>query len=812
VIKLKEFIQRINAFFNENPQRKKLLLIIFLLSVIPLTVITALTVQNLRQHAGGGTIVKISDESGNILDSTSDLNVFIDINLNATTNWVLPNQPSSFNIKNNLVKNAYAFDASCSPPYSGYLGCFSADSIPSGSICTGFCTTDFGQAGQYCYTSTKVGNSCINNSGLSGTCNNQGDCIASALPSYPTPIYLTPTSVPTLIPTSTPIPVETIKPSLIPTSPPPIPSVPQTITTPPSNTTPPTPTPTPNILRAIYVENKDTDGSTGGSAPIKIVVKSGADIAHISWKLNDLLPGQTQATRTTQVTLIGDNLAVPFASTVHLVSGSTATETTKQSGYDYIYASGLIRIAIDKEGLPVSYLSPDGKEIGFDRAEIQKLKEKAVANKEPEVITILSLPASKNVDPTYLTSYTDKHPRVLELPKDVLSNEELQKRGVIIVQSPKTNLYIRESAFGENGPLADFNDAAQKKLTIVLIDGPIVSRGFIDDLNQPFVRLLLPSTIDVSGYRSKKIAFAEEQLKMGRTSTSTDDELLWLKAQLYKYQKTLNDKEVAVETILTEQGQNDTDMIGRHIYEYDYERDSNDRQISSTLNKRTTIFLAVGENKSINQREVLGFDRNGKFINRPVWTQLELYDRGPQPKETYPNPSDIKLNLNNPYGYLYEPNGLGFTLEHEIGHYRANLKGENSEKNADTYAMDTISNAWKVWEKSGYTDNSKYPFVFSLRPEQGGGYILTGGVEMNKNTLINSPTPFVTSFIQQAIAGDLNNDGVVNCKDTKILISQYGQKGINLPADLNHDGIVDGIDYNIIVRNYTPGDTTVCAQ
>lgn len=365
MLKLKEFIQRSKVFINENPQRKKLLLIIFILAIIPITVIAALTAQNLIQKASISEVVRISDQGGNTLTSTSDPNVFIDINLNAATNWVLP-QSSGNTMNKSLVGKAYAQTNQCSPPYQGFLGCFSSSDHPSGSVCTSSCTTDDGQIGEWCYTSTRVGSSCTNSAGQNGVCNDQGVCVASTV-STPTPPVSTPTSLPqstancgtetcdfswqTCVgPSGTCLrknvgqngsycgtPSKTTNNEACSSeycdsslhcanqsqAITPIPATPTVVITLPTSgispTSGPTPTPTPNILRAIYIENKDTDGSTGGSAPIKIMVNSEADIAHTPWKLNDLLPGQTQAPRIVQVTLIGDNLAVPFATTVNLV-------------------------------------------------------------------------------------------------------------------------------------------------------------------------------------------------------------------------------------------------------------------------------------------------------------------------------------------------------------------------------------------------------------------------------------------------------------------------------------------------------------
>jgi hypothetical protein len=86
-----------------------------------------------------------------------------------------------------------------------------------------------------------------------------------------------------------------------------------------------TPIPTPNILKAIYIENKDTDGSTGGSEPTKIIISSEADLIKIPWKINDLLPNQAQAQRIVQITLIGETKRVSFLSITQLIRPLTPT-------------------------------------------------------------------------------------------------------------------------------------------------------------------------------------------------------------------------------------------------------------------------------------------------------------------------------------------------------------------------------------------------------------------------------------------------------------------------------------------------------
>ncbi len=203
---LKNFLAKINlfakakVFIAANPKRTKFIVIILILLAVPLTIAAALTVQDLRQQASQNGGLEILDRNGNLIRETYDPIVYLKITL--PSDWVVLSASPQTN--NSLISKAYAVSSSCTPPYSGYLGCFSAGAIPSGSVCTGSCTTAEGQGGQYCYTSTKVGQTCTADSGSLGTCNNQGDCIASALPT-PTPTP-TPSPSPKPSPTATPIP------------------------------------------------------------------------------------------------------------------------------------------------------------------------------------------------------------------------------------------------------------------------------------------------------------------------------------------------------------------------------------------------------------------------------------------------------------------------------------------------------------------------------------------------------------------------------------------------------------------------------
>ena len=60
-----------------------------------------------------------------------------------------------------------------------------------------------------------------------------------------------------------------------------------------------------------------------------------------------------------------------------------------------------IKVAVDEEGLPVEYVLPHGKKVSFDREEVKKIREKAISSKEPEIIKIIPIPSSVNIEGAY---------------------------------------------------------------------------------------------------------------------------------------------------------------------------------------------------------------------------------------------------------------------------------------------------------------------------------------------------------------------------------------------------------------------------
>ena len=158
--------------------------------------------------------------------------------------------------------------------------------------------------------------------------------------------------------------------------------------------------------------------------------------------------------------------------------------------------------------------------------------------------------------------------------------------------------------------------------------------------------------------------------------------------------------------------------------------------------KEPIIFLAVGQITFDLNREVLFFDKDGHFgaDNKNIFPDVPS-DTRPNPSQTHPNPDDFQMNpnasSNDPKSYPYGAQTPGQSLRHEAEHNVLEAQGIFNEYHTDMRAMEGIRDAWERWEKSGFTDNSGYYFVFSLPPEEGGGYILTKKTKPN-NTIPNS--------------------------------------------------------------------------
>lgn len=387
-------------------------------------------------------------------------------------------------------------------------------------------------------------------------------------------------------------------------------------------------------------------------------------------------------------------------------------------------------IVLNGEGLPVGYLLENGTMNPFNMENVKKIRQAAIDSGESQILAMFP---AENKSYTYNVYHPpssnfvkEKHPVLSNLPEDVLSEKELAVNGVKIIQADNTKLHIRKQAFEDGGPLVELvGKGGSETLTIVMADISFLSRNLLNDKRYDEVRNMVPdySKKSIQEYRQAIIIKIQDKLKSIRERFSGDELSFWLLvfgAQLYAYEKGI----VTDEQILMQKLSESPEAAAGLYYQ-------------NSLNNRT-IFICAGQEKTERVMDVVYFDPKGKVSLRI--DSFGSYERStpwgrftPNLYQSYPDPNDFGVNPNaspdDPKSYPYGAQSAGQILRHEIKHdegiAQAISRGhlpDFSEYNTDMAAMQGIRDAWEKWEKSGYTDNSGYYFVFSL-PE--GGYILT---------------------------------------------------------------------------------------
>ncbi len=414
---------------------------------------------------------------------------------------------------------------------------------------------------------------------------------------------------------------------------------------------------------------------------------------------------------------------------------------------NYILVGGPNKLFLNQEGLPLKYATEDGKEIFFDIGEMRNAKAQAISSGEPEVAALIT-DHSKSIQHDGYNMHSIEHPEVPDLPDDVLSEKELNNKGVGIVQADNTNFYIREGAFAKGGPLEAFNSTG-RKLTIVLVNAPVLSEYLLDDPKYTEFIKFLPEEVrkkeSIDEYRARKINSLKDELNLSRIkkqaeSSGSNNTILDIKYALRQY------KDMTNEEILLEMALDSTNIEGKYspILIETVSQSSGSEITRKRSVDNSVIFIAVGGSKIGQNNKVVYFTPDGKLRSFTSSGAGYNKDNSPNQIQTHPNPKRFTILSGGPTNsrsYVYGGVTAGQRARHEFGHDKLVaqefLKGNEpdySEYNADVIAMEGIESACETWEKSGFTDNSGFHFVFSLPPEQGGGYILTKNRQSNPNT------------------------------------------------------------------------------
>jgi hypothetical protein len=404
-----------------------------------------------------------------------------------------------------------------------------------------------------------------------------------------------------------------------------------------------------------------------------------------------------------------------------------------------------VKVGIDAEGLPVKSILPTGEEVKFGAKKAREVRELAKHTQEPEIAEIVGIPVKEDRENIGNADFiedhfepTEAHPKVEELPEDVLTEQQLRERGIRIVQTDKVKLYLRKSAFEEGGALHGL-DGRGHSINIVLVDGAVVTEELlVDEQHKPFKSLLGKRTKEIQEFRKKKIeesaaivdrskagyAYFFQEYKAGRGEYSTfyANILLDAKAQAPVWKEHITDGEAYV--YMASHGATQGDAAGLYV---------------SPNNNIANLFVTAGSSEFKSDLAYLYFDHEDKLKVRvkPLEYRQNDYvessgsesDYTPRISQTHPDPAGFTLNENakpsDPKSYPYAGQTPGLVLRHEVAHHEligGNPKNPNySEYDTDMRAMRGIREAWEKWVSSGYRDDSGYNFVFQTQR----GIILT---------------------------------------------------------------------------------------
>lgn len=408
--------------------------------------------------------------------------------------------------------------------------------------------------------------------------------------------------------------------------------------------------------------------------------------------------------------------------------------------------AGDVKVFYNEQGSPVMCLFSDGQKIYLDQEKVAEAKRKAIANKSYEFLDVAVVETDYEYrsglhksDPSRAPipisiSTDEEHPILKELPEDVMSEEELVKKNVRIVQGKDVKLYIRESAFNKGEALEAMNPEfssedidgekikGQKSLVIVVADTFALFRQLLDNPNDPS-SMLLPEF-------PQSLIHDYEGLEKGRYKK----ELSRLQVELKKAAlgKNLKDKQEIESSILMlkpmlsalEQGKVSVQELIAGTLENDFYFDFPEEV--EKIRKIGGRFIAAGQRENFIYVLTNNFFANAKyglFIN----PDGELYIN--QQISTYGGshgavPNSYYLSFPSVQDYLAPGLTIGEVMEHETYHFFLNAnKRINGEDETNMHALWNIKDASSRWKNSGYEDSSQYSFIFSIPEWLAEGYV-----------------------------------------------------------------------------------------
>lgn len=329
-------------------------------------------------------------------------------------------------------------------------------------------------------------------------------------------------------------------------------------------------------------------------------------------------------------------------------------------------------------------------------------------------LPIVTVPVVESISTPIPTP--EPKPERLELPKDIVSANELQEKyNTRIWNVPETKLHIRRAALVNELIFQNIKERRFNGLDIVLVDGPFVHTSFLT----PEQRNGLPGLVNNLGSREKiyeeqsRIDFKKRreliiqdlqkqisELEVDLKNGKINQDLFNVQTEAYKYSiRTYMDGPTQYDLM-------ETRIAGLYAPVFESRIDPLTREVLPKL--RIYILLAVGKSV-VGEEKVFRSGQAVTIMNKSSYGGIPL-----NPKQSYPSPESYELNLGFGHEYPVGRATKGFSLRHEMAH------GDPSDHpQTDLIALERIRRAYDAYKKG---DDTQYYFVFET-PE---GNIFTG--------------------------------------------------------------------------------------
>lgn len=327
---------------------------------------------------------------------------------------------------------------------------------------------------------------------------------------------------------------------------------------------------------------------------------------------------------------------------------------------------GDVIVSLDTEDIPLRYRTGDTAYVFTDeeRDTFRAMKERAVQANEPEVAyqKLFEFPTSQ--------TYGEADSIVAEAPSDVLDSDTLRELGVTIlnnsIEKGAPQLHLRSSVLeGVLEPLVAFNKNATDlgRVEIIPFAGPSISSIYLPDtitfdLAETRTEFNKVKYDDFLIERANSLQEELEQLRAEEAPSTTSILDVKIRAQLYK-------GTLSFEQLVDEMTMQKTKALGMFISAY---RDDTEETYRG---KTSEIYFSNPTAEQLYEKRILSFyyTQEGVFdvVNTSYMPVAGVRHRANVFRS---NPSPDEFPGRDPGGdYLYEPNGMGWVILHELAHF-----------------------------------------------------------------------------------------------------------------------------------------------